>query len=148
MRSDTEKVFYSKVDKWLIAVLALGFIAYIPIFLSKDLFLISLSTLFGMVIFGLVFHSVFYCKYIFEKDYLYIRAGIFVFVKIPYKSIKEFHDSRCLLSAPASSIDRIKIIYGDKKYGIQPFTLVSPRNKALFKETLKNKMVQANFESI
>lgn len=141
MREDSENVFYSKIDKWLILVIVFGLVvaisACIPVILCES-FLFSFSVImYGLILFALIIDSIIRCRYTFKNDYLDIRSGIFVHVKIPYKSIINFHDSHNLLSAPACSIDRIKIVYGNKKFGIQPFTLVSPRDKSRFSETLK-----------
>ena len=76
-------------------------------------------------------------------NYLYIQSGIFVRTEIPYVNIKSFCESNDILSAPACSLDRIKIVYKNKKTGKESFTLVSPRNKQMFMEKL-GAMIEAN----
>lgn len=145
MEENREAVFYSKIDAWLVAVMLLSLFAAVPVFymmpIEHGAFAFVLILCLAVYLLGI--HAVLSCKYIFRKDYLHIRSGVFVFVKIPYKDIKGFSDSRCLLSAPAASLDRIKINYGGKFFGIQKFTLVSPKDKNLFKELLAEKIAYA-----
>ena len=76
------------------------------------------------------------CRYILKEGCLYIQSGIFVQTEIAYANIKSFCESNNALSAPACSIDRIKIVYKNKKTGKESFTLVSPRNKQRFMKKL------------
>lgn len=153
-RSDTYNIFYSKIDAWLIIVFALAAIAIITMCETlyeeaknssslESLLFVLLFLLFEIVLFLLIADAFIRCRYIFKENYLYIQSGIFVCTEIPYVNIKSFCESNDILSAPACSLDRIKIVYKNKKTGKESFTLVSPRNKQMFMEKL-GAMIEAN----
>lgn len=136
-------VFYSKIDIWL--GLAIGIAEFVVIAAcvalcvescetgsSKAMLFALLFSAFEIAVFLLVADAFVRCRYVFKKNHLYIQSGIFVRVEIPYANIKSFSESNDALSAPACSLDRIKIIYMDKMAKRESFTLVSPRNKQAF----------------
>ena len=146
-RSDTYNIFYSKIDAWLIIVFALAAIAIITMCETlyeeaknssslESLLFVLLFLLFEIVLFLLIADAFIRCRYIFKEGCLYIQSGIFVQTEIAYANIKSFCESNNALSAPACSIDRIKIVYKNKKTGKESFTLVSPRNKQRFMKKL------------
>lgn len=147
LRNDSDNIFYSKVDALLIIIIALAAIITIATCgiickesidgsSSEPMVFASLFLSFEIAIFLLIADAFIRCRYIFKEDYLYIQSGIFVRVKIHYKNIKSFCESNNALSAPACSLDRIKIVYKNKNSGKESFTLVSPRNKQRFMEKL------------
>ena len=60
---------------------------------------------------------------------LEVRSGLLFHKKILLSSIKEVYPTRNPLSAPAWSLDRLHVSYGEHGEG---FLLVSPENKAEF----------------
>ena len=153
-RSDNNNLFYSKIDTWLGLTISLaGFIvivACIELCIEstetasvKSMAFAFLLLSFEIALFLFIADAFIRCRYIFKEDHLYIQSGIFVRVKIPYKNIKSFCESKSLTSAPASSLDRIKIVYENEKNKKEYFTLVSPRNKRTFMEKL-NAIIKEN----
>ena len=67
-----------------------------------------------------------------EDNKLTIKVGILHITEIDIKKITRIEKSRSLLSAPAASIDRIRIYYNNSDE-----VIISPKNKELFLETLK-----------
>ncbi len=146
-RNDTNIVFYSKIDAWLVVVIALASVLTIGTCgtlcmeaqnssSSESMLFAILFLSFEIALFLLIADAFIRCRYIFKEDYLYMQSGIFIRIKIPYKNIKSFCESNNVLSAPACSIDRIKIVYENEKTKKEYFTLVSPRDKQGFSETL------------
>ena len=152
-RNDTDNLFYSKIDVWIVIIVVLAAIISIATCRtlyeearscsSESMLFVILFSLFEITLFLLIIDAFVRCKYLFKEDYLYIQSGIFVRVKIPYKNIRSFCESNNALSAPACSIDRIKIFYKNKKTGKESFTLVSPKNKRRFMEKLGS-IIKAN----
>ena len=147
LRNDTDKVFYSKIDAWLGIVIIIAMLIVIVACIvicveaieKSSLKLIAISLLFLLFeipLFLLIFDAFIRCRYIFAEDYLYIQSGIFAEIKIPYKDIISFCETNSTLSAPACSLDRIKIVYKNKMSEQESFILVSPKNKRAFSEKL------------
>lgn len=103
--------FRSKVDAWLVAVLALS-LAF-PLVLAVALFRSTpeasvaclISAAFEAVLIALVAVP---CRYVLETDHLFIRSGLLKW-RIPYKEITSVALSRNPLSSPALSLDRVEI---------------------------------------
>lgn len=146
-RNDTDNLFYSKIDTWLCLTISLA--GFIVIAACIELCIESTETAsaksmsfafsflaFEIVLFLLIADAFIRYRYIFKEGCLYIQSGIFVQTEIAYANIKSFCESNNALSALACSIDRIKIVYKNKKTGKESFTLVSPRNKQRFMKKL------------
>ena len=146
-RNDTDNLFYSKIDTWLCLTISLA--GFIVIAACIELCIESTETAsaksmsfafsflaFEIVLFLLIADAFIRCRYIFKGGCLCIQSGVFVQTEIPYANIKSFCESNNALSAPACTIDRIKIVYKHKKTGKESFTLVSPRNKQMFMKKL------------
>lgn len=110
---------------------------------SKSMAFALLFLLFEIVLFLLVADSFIRCRYVFKKDYLCVQSVIFLRIKISYKNIRSFCESKSAFLAPACSLDRIKKIYRDNASGKESFTLVSPRNKQALMEKL-GAIIEAN----
>ena len=97
----------------------------------------------GLIISILAIYGSFYCRYIFQKDFLSIKFGFFTYYKIPYKEIESFYetDMEHFIVSPAMSKDRIRINYGEEECGVRKFVLVSPRDKSLFKKILSERII-------
>ena len=131
--------FRSKVDAWLIAVIAAavlftaaqGFLLWET---SPEGSVISLSV---AALVGAIFIAVGVpCRYTLESDYLHIRSG-FIQQRIPYKDITGVEPSRNPLSAPALSLQRVKVSY--KGW----FQLVSPLERDRFIQLLEERVARA-----
>ena len=85
-------------------------------------------------------YCLFGIKYIVEDSKLTIKVGILHIAEIDIMKITRIEKSRSLLSAPAASIDRIRIYYNNSDE-----VIISPKNKELFLETLKGINPGINF---
>lgn len=123
--------FRSKVDTWVILVLAIGVAGQTFAMVaalqstSSDLWRAGVALLFvlGIVLFiSLPLRT----HYTVGDEELVIASGPFTW-RIPLSEIRRVEPSRALWSSPALSLDRLKISYGDRKW-----ILVSPADKREF----------------
>ena len=120
--------FKSKVDLWLAAVLwGTVVICFFPIFLEKGL-IIGLTIGSSMAIFILLLWI--NTKYYIRDEHLVIK-GVLKDTLIPIVSITSVNSTRNPSSAPALSMDRLEINYGNFD-----FVLISPLEKERFMEEL------------
>ena len=77
------------------------------------------------------------CRYTLESDHLLIRCGL-IRQRIPYRDITAITPSRSLWSAPALSLQRVKLSYGRSSS-----QLVSPRERAAFIQALQHRVYAA-----
>ena len=120
--------FKSKVDVWLAAVLW-GSVAlcFFPIFLEKGLILgIAIGSPMAIFILLLWINT----KYYIRDEHLVIK-GVLKDTLIPIVSITSVNSTRNPSSAPALSMDRLEINYGNFD-----FVLISPLEKEHFVEEL------------
>lgn len=131
--------FRSKVDAWLIAVIAAA-----VVFTAAQGFLMREASPEGSVasfsVAALVV-AVFMalavpCRYTLERDHLYIRSGL-IRQRIAYKDITGVEPSRNPLSAPALSLQRVKVSY--KGW----FQLISPLDRERFIQLLEERVSRA-----
>lgn len=134
-----EVTFRSRVDAWLIAVIAAvvvlmavqGFLLWET---SPEGSVISLSV---AALAGAIFVAVAVpCRYTLQRDHLHIRSG-FIQQRIAYKDITGVEPSRNPLSAPALSLRRVKVSY--KGW----FQQVSPLERERFIELLEERVARA-----
>ena len=120
--------FKSKVDLWLAAVLW-GSVAlcFFPVFLEDGL-IIGLAIGSPMAIFILLLWI--NTKYYIRDEHLVIK-GVLKDTLIPIVSITSVNSTRNPSSAPALSMDRLEINYGNFD-----FVLISPLEKEHFMEEL------------
>ena len=120
--------FKSKVDLWLAAVLW-GSVAlcFFPVFLEDGL-IIGLAIGSPMAIFILLLWI--NTKYYIRDEHLVIK-GVLKDTLIPIVSITSVNSTRNPSSAPALSMDRLEINYGNFD-----FVLISPLEKEHFVEEL------------
>ena len=120
--------FKSKVDLWLAAVLW-GSVAlcFFPVFLEDGL-IIGLAIGSPMAIFILLLWI--NTKYYIRDEHLVIK-GVLKDTLIPIVSITSVNSTRNPSSAPALSMDRLEINYGNFN-----FVLISPLEKEHFMEEL------------
>lgn len=75
------------------------------------------------------------CRYILGETELYIQCGILKWI-VPYRDIRRLELSCSLLSAPALSLNRVKIVFDDG------FQLISPKNRQAFIADLQARLGQ------
>lgn len=125
------KVKYpSKVDFWMYALM--GFIvgvAFYNVYVSEA-HITSVIPLALVVAF--LFHIIYSTYYVIDKNILTIRSSFIVNRKIDILRIQKIEDSYNPLSAPAVSLDRLKITYNNGLW-----TLISPKDKEGFIKHLK-----------
>ena len=122
----------SKIDMWLIVVLLAGFSigafgAVAAVLEGKAPLIVPLIAL--PVMAALFLWLPFTIRYEIEAAELCIRFGPFRW-RIEVRAIREIRPSRNPLSAPAASLDRLRIEYEVR--GGHRFALVSPSDKAAF----------------
>lgn len=140
------KTYKSAVDLWL-ALILIG-VPLVPIFMGVSISLglnylqwhARLAWYVGLVFIlagvgigaAIAFLSV-PCRYTLREHDLYIQAGVLVW-EIPYRKIRRLELSCSLWSAPALSLQRVKIVLDDG------FCMVSPRDRTAFIEDLKARL--------
>lgn len=131
--------FPTKVDAWLLLVIAGAFVATIASVYTAyrtD----PAEARFALLVIGaswaLIAALGFPCEYTLADDHLIVRSGL-VRWRIPYADITDIAPSREIWAAPAMSLQRVKISYGRGQ-----FALVSPRERERFIAELE-KRVQA-----
>ena len=120
--------FKSKVDLWLAAVLW-GSVAlcFFPVFLEDGLIIgLAIGSPMAIFIFLLWINT----KYYIRDEHLVIK-GVLKYTLIPIVSITSVNSTRNPSSAPALSMDRLEINYGNFD-----FVLISPLEKEHFMEEL------------
>lgn len=113
-----------------ISVGLLVFVSIFPVFFAILFFLGKIDFV-GFILTFLISFSPSYLmilsiRYQIDSDILRVKM-FFMSHKIPIKNITKITKSRSILSAPAASIDRLKIHFNKYDY-----TLISPKNKQQF----------------
>jgi hypothetical protein len=133
------KTFPTKVDAWLVVVLAAGIGAslYGAIeVVHTDPFRAAVRFGATAVLVLVVFLAGIPCQYTLADDHLLVRSGV-VRWRIPYVQITDIAQSRSLWSAPAMSLRRVKVSYRGR------FMLVSPRERERFIAELTQQVERA-----
>lgn len=121
-----KKVFPSKIGLELIIpislILAFGFKNILQQPQWSSILLLILILVLAFI--SYTFTSI---KYSIENTILTVKASFFVNEKIDINSITKITKSNNIISAPAASLDRIEIFYGNKNS-----ILISPKNKIEF----------------
>ena len=128
------KVYRSKVDHWLAAVLIAA--PLLPVGLAVYLhqpFLLGI-TVFVLAIYGVAALPV---SYEAGSDQLVIRCGL-ARTNISYSEIHSMRPTRSALSSPALSLDRIEI-----RYAQAGGVLISPVDRRAFLEDMRIHVPQA-----
>ena len=81
----------------------------------------------NVLLFIFIGHLFFTTYYVIDGSSLRIKSSFLVNKKIDIKSVKKIAETRNPLSAPAGSLDRLEIVYGE--YGS---ILISPKDKRGF----------------
>ncbi|CAN5455869.1 hypothetical protein BH10PSE16_BH10PSE16_24700 [soil metagenome] len=134
------RTFPSRVDGWLIAVVtgAIGFTLF------QGWLLRAVSPLGSGIALGvggavalLIAATAVPCTYTLMPEHLLIRTGL-IRQQIAYRDITGIEPSTSPLSAPALSLQRVKVSYGDGGR----FQLVSPRERELFIRALRERVAR------
>lgn len=89
-----------------------------------------LAFLFGAL--ALVLYLIYGIRYEITDNYmLKVRAGVFYNINVPIEHIHTIEKTNSILSAPASSLDRIEI-----KYNKYDSVVISPKHRDLFIQEL------------
>lgn len=130
--------FPSKVDTWLALALLAGVGAAIVGVLAAGSVLpwpVALVVLgLGCVLPVWLLVST---RYTLDDDKLVVRSGPFRW-RVPIREIKSVTPTRCALSSPALSLDRLRIEYGDSRS-----IMVSPKNRGGFLLELEARRARA-----
>ena len=139
---------YSKKDGWLVTVVAVGFL--FPLFLGIYLLVEkglgpSLLTLFiGTFLMIAIFVGLLYPLYYeIDDSTLTIRSGL-TRKKIPISAVEQVSPSSDRNSAPAWSLDRLRIDWEPVVVGCE--TLISPQDKMKFLQDLSHVDPQLRIE--
>jgi hypothetical protein len=143
MRLGKKMVHYAKVDWWLAALLGGAILLMLAVGttilvaglgpgnqVSSTALVVFLIDLGGAVLMGLVLWSLYRIRYEVTPPDLIVRFGPFR-SRVPLDCIVEVFPTRNPLSAPAPSLDRLRIDYR-RKNGKLGFTLISPKDKEGF----------------
>ncbi|MGJ8676195.1 MAG: PH domain-containing protein [Akkermansiaceae bacterium] len=142
-KGDDSIVVSSKVDRWIVIVLAIALIVLIypaiEIIGSNSprnwvginfYLIVTFLTIISVVLVGVP------CKYTLAKKELLIQCGVIKY-KVAYGDITEAKLSRNPLSAPAWSLDRIQIKTRKSMY------LISPKNRDHFLAMILRKVEES-----
>jgi len=132
----SDKRYPTKIDWWLLILLlsASVFFLYVPITLFSEpvhplvkifgsLFFVAMAAVIPWILFGTC--------YILTKEHLIIRC-LSRETRIPLGDILEVFPTRNPLSAPACSLDRLRIKFKGSRFG----ALISPKDKMAFMHDL------------
>lgn len=137
-----DRTYPSKVDTWvslLLAVSAVALIGAVILATVQGEILASVVLSVSMAVYSAVLLGVgFPCRYTLTSDALLIQSGFLRF-RLPYTEITGAELSRSPLSAPAWSLQRVKI-HTRRSAGFQ---LVSPVNREAFLNELMQRVGSA-----
>jgi len=136
MSHASDKRYPTKIDWWLLILLlsASAFFLYIPISLFSEpvhpavkvfgtIFFLAMAAIIPWILFGTC--------YILTKEHLIIRC-LSRESRIPLRDIVELFPTHNPLSAPACSLDRLRIKFKNSRFG----ALISPKDKMAFMHDL------------
>lgn len=130
---DSKSIYPSKVDAWLAILLitvplfVIGFGIYFGDLTAMILIPIGLLLAFGFAAIAIP------CRYTLTENHLIIQCGI-LRERIQLQNIRDAVPSSDPLSAPALSLQRVKIELGNG------FRLISPRDRERFIREIKQKI--------
>lgn len=122
-----ETKYQSKIGREIVIPIALVFCLFI--FLSRDGY--SIQTVLYVAPFVLFIVYLFRNTYYkINENFLQVKCGFLVNINIDIKTITQIQETNSIMSAPALSLDRLKITYNNKS------VLVSPNDKVKFVDQL------------
>ena len=138
-------VFPSRIDAWLAAVVLLAVLSPLAVVVLRgagsgaEQVVVWVTALLPLVAGGLLLLP---CRYTLADDHLHIRCGL-IRQRIAYRDITGIAPSRNMLSAPALSLQRVKVSYRKQNGRGQGFQLVSPREREVFMQALQQQVNRA-----
>lgn len=131
----SKKRFQSKVDRWLAAVLILAMLMMLASLLAMSTEVMREPTLIVAIIvvvlgIALIAWVGLATYYEIDRKELKVVSGPMRW-HVPLSDIRAVEETRSLLSAPALSLDRLRIRYGDNRA-----IVISPRDKEKFIQRL------------
>lgn len=123
-----KQVYRSKVDSWLLILILVAWGIPLTLIVVNEFSAVKFSIVSFMLIFTLLL--LFGIKYTIEGKVLRVHYSFFYSERINIDEITEIANTHTLLSAPAASLDRIKITYGKK------YVVLSPKDKQMFVKQL------------
>lgn len=136
-----EKKFPSKIG--FLIVIPISFLILMPIVLIYKNSFFWPPVLLSFVAFAFMAHLLLSTHYMVKDRNLKIKSGFIYNLNIQISTIRKINESNSVLSAPASSLDRLEIIYN--KYDS---VLISPKEKAAFIKTMLeiNPTIEVNYK--
>lgn len=91
--------------------------------------------IFLIIVAGLCFcvAMMFSFKYVIDGEYLIVKSGFFFSQRFFIEDLRSITPTRTILSAPAASLDRLELNFGDVS------VVVSPKDKDGFIECIRSK---------
>jgi hypothetical protein len=130
-------VFRSKIDLWLVALVAAVPVLLLAFALEGTGFddrLADLASIAAVVLVLLIFTALYFTtSYTITPDALLVKSGPFSWI-VPLREISSIEPTRSPASAPALSLDRLLIRYGGDEL------IVSPADKAGFMSAIKRQL--------
>ncbi len=123
-----KQVYRSKVDSWLLILILVAWGIPLTLIVVNEFSAVKFSIVSFMLIFTLLL--LFGIKYTIEGKVLRVHYSFFYSERINIDEITEIANTHTLLSAPAASLDRVKITYGKK------YVILSPKDKQMFVKQL------------
>lgn len=123
-----KQVYRSKVDSWLLILILVAWGIPLTLIVVNEFSAVKFSIVLFMLIFTLLL--LFGIKYTIEGKVLRVHYSFFYSERINIDEITEIANTHTLLSAPAASLDRVKITYGKK------YVILSPKDKQMFVKQL------------
>lgn len=123
-----KQVYRSKVDSWLLILILVAWGIPLTLIVVNEFSAVKFSIVSFMLIFTLLL--LFGIKYTIEGKTLRVDYSFFYSECINIDEITEIVNTHTFLSAPAASLDRIKITYGKK------YVILSPKDKQMFVKQL------------
>lgn len=127
MRSKLDRFFIQFI---LISIIIIGDVLFMPLFfidIQGELYTVLILTVIFLVLTSFILWVSFSVKYVFNHDYLIVKAGPFR-SRIPYEKITKVTDTKAIFTGyrVLSSRDAIEIFY---KHAVFGSVKVSPKNK-------------------
>ena len=133
----SDRVRYnSKIDTWLVVLVGLTFGAA----LIRGVLAIRIDPSYGIMVLGtlglallIAFAFAYPCRYTLTEDHLLIQSGA-IRMRINYADITDISKSSSILSAPALSLQRVRIDFAERHQ------LVSPMQRDRFMDELRQRV--------
>jgi hypothetical protein len=123
------QVYKSKIDIWLLAVV------FVPLLIILVQALVTFTwglLAFITAIIAVMIYMFTATKYVIDNDSLQVKMGIIEYHKVKISSITSIKKTNNPLSAPALSLKRLEVRYGNRF----DYLLISPKNREAFVASL------------